>query len=99
MFHSFLRLLSVGPTVRLLSVHRFAASLDAAGPPTPYLASGYRPVQVLGQTSAISNRRSATWNILNPISLSIPALPIDKDIDLTMFQIADRRLLIAVSRP
>src|SRR5207249_12067635 len=28
-------LLSVGPTVRIASVHRFAASLLPAGPPTP----------------------------------------------------------------
>src|SRR5437867_4359177 len=33
-------LFSVGPTVRIPSVHRFAASLLPAGPPTSYLASG-----------------------------------------------------------
>jgi len=28
-------IVSVGPTVRIISVHRFAASLPPAGPPTP----------------------------------------------------------------
>ena len=32
-------LISVGPTVRIASVHRFAASLPPAGPPTPFQIS------------------------------------------------------------
>jgi hypothetical protein len=46
-------------------------------------------------TSAIRNRRSAVWNILNPTSLSID-FAVCKDISKTIFQIADRRLRIAV---
>src|SRR5207302_1149094 len=38
-FHLF----CVGPTVRIPSVHRFAASLLPAGPPTPFLRRAHRP--------------------------------------------------------
>src|SRR5215510_13054144 len=47
--------------------------------------------------AAIRNRRSAIWNIVNPISLSILSAGIDNDIEKTIFQIADRRLRIADS--
>src|SRR4030095_5458657 len=54
-----------------------------------------RPFTYLAYRAAISNRRSAICNIAFSISLSLPAGPIDKDIGLTMFQIADPRLLVA----
>jgi hypothetical protein len=50
---------------------------------------------VAERTSATSNRGSAIWNIVNPISLSIGPAGNDKDIEKAMLQIADRRLLIA----
>src|SRR6266850_2420365 len=40
LFISGIILISVGPTVRIISVHRFAAFLRPAGPPTPGYASG-----------------------------------------------------------
>jgi hypothetical protein len=45
-------------------------------------------IHILGLPS--SNHQSAIWNIVNPISLSIGTAGNDKDIGLTMFQIADR---------
>src|SRR5262249_28126068 len=54
------------------------------------------PILGIRQTAEIRNHRSAIWNILKSISLSIGTAGIYKDIEKRMFQIANRRLRIAV---